>query len=132
MLNRIKNYFRGKKEEPLKMDLQEFISEALMQVCNGIKDAQDKTSKKEIEENVKDYFEAYIVPYNPIEKSALYKVDFDITIGLQKKTNKKLGISVISSDLGFGFAKNKDNINSVTSRMKFTIPVIYPSVPNKL
>jgi hypothetical protein len=139
MFDWIKSWFiKGPEKEPFKMDVQDFISEALLQICNGIKDAQNKTSGR----NEEIFFQPLIVPTpvnssGPSPRDNFYSIDFDLAVTIEKKSriSSEIGLSaggkilVVPIDINIERAKSTDETTSSISRMKFSIPVIYPSVP---
>ena len=85
-------------------------------------------------------FNAIIVPApinsnGPSPRDNLYMLDFDLAITIEKKSNtsNEAGISVIGIEpnikVNANFKENITETNAFISRMKFQIPVIYPSSP---
>jgi hypothetical protein len=118
------------------MDLKNYITESLLQLMDGIKDAQDKISTAPIPENDKKYFGAYIAPtplnLNKNTHDNFEKIEFDIALTVSKDSTAtgKLKISVMQIDFE-GRSQSVEEKNSSVSRMKFSIPVIYPSMPKQ-
>jgi hypothetical protein len=116
------------------MTLRDFISDTLVQISSGIQDAQKKTSPNLIPDN--QCFNPRIVPYpinssGPSPRDNLYNIDLEIaiTVGHQTHSSGKIGIVVVP-DIDLSFKNSKNTTNTFAGKIKFTIPMIYPSIPN--
>jgi hypothetical protein len=94
------------------MDLKKFVSEALKQIVEGIRDAQEATLTKS----------AIVVPYT--EK--LERVEFDVAVTTVEgsETSGKAGIFVLP--IGAGVSGKSESSTSTLSRIRFSVAVELP------
>ena len=140
ILKKISNKYWNKymthdnQENAKDMNLQNFITESLLQVIKGIKDAQNKINITDIPEDDKKYFTSYIAPTPLNVDKKIYenhdKIEFDVAITVSKDSTKtgKFHITVAGVEID-GRSQTSANSHSSVSRIKFSIPVIYPSMP---
>lgn len=107
------------------MELKEFISDAITQICEGVKDAQIKC----------DNVGARVSP--PIHNDRIVEVggftnwkytNILFKVALQSSDNKsgKSGIGVLLANVTLGISKETgQNLSSVTS-VEFSVPVSLP------
>ena len=124
------------------MQLEDFISNSIIHLCNGIQKAQDHLHPiaAEKDENVKKLFLPSVVPHTlcssdiPDHRKNLYLIEYDLSITVEDKQEaaKEGGISVIGSNLNLKYSSSNHQVNTSVSRMKFSIPIKYPSTPNPL
>ena len=123
------------------MDLKEFIRESLVQISKGITEANEEL----------DGTGAAINPLNVIvntEKSQAYgrtgqpayqsdqsriveKVEFDVAVVAEQGEQTKAGLKLSVASIGLGAGGQSDKTNKSESRIKFSIPVVYPGVESK-
>ena len=107
------------------MDLEQFISEALLQIFRGVQSAQ-----AEVREN--DDYKGVIHPKwgveNDYDKYAS-AVEFDIAISVSKQTSGegKAGIRVAFVDVGGGHERSFQQ--GSVSRVSFKVPVVFSVTP---
>jgi len=125
------------------MDLEKFLSNSLVQVIDGIKDAQKRTSKDNIPDDQQKYFESFIVPAPApaSQETALhnfYFIEFDVETTVVSDSGKQgdwkivvtgTYINLINGKLEVASNKNQCQRNTAVNRMKFKVPIIYPSWP---
>jgi hypothetical protein len=94
------------------MDIKTFVSEALTQIIQGVEEAQAKSASSAI---------------NPaFGKAALSEennVEFDIAVTMEKGTESKAGIAVLSGMLGAHGRTSKSD--TTVSRIKFSVPIAF-------
>lgn len=107
------------------MELKEFISDAITQICEGVKDAQIKC----------DNVGARVSP--PIHNDRIVEVGdlvhwkytnilFKVALQLSDNKSGKSGIGVLLANVTLGLSKETDqNLSSVTS-VEFSVPVALP------
>ena len=143
MFQWIKNLFVRQKQVNIPtMQLEDFISNSIIQLCNGIQKAQNHLHPVQIEEdeNVKRLFHPSVVPHTlcssdiPDHRRNFYLIEYDLSITVENKqdSTKNVGISVVGSNLNGNYSRSNHQIKTSTSRMKFSIPIKYPSTPNPL
>jgi hypothetical protein len=123
------------------MQLEDFISSSIIQLCNGIQKAQNYLHHVPIEkdENIKELLSPYVVPHTlcssniPDHRNNLYLIEYDISISIENKqgSTKEAEISVIGANINAKYSNSKHQANISISRMKFSIPIKYPSTPNR-
>lgn len=119
------------------MELNEFISEAILQISKGVIEAIEKCEEFDVIVNPNVMIGSngdYIIPKETTKdiERRVQMIDMDIAVsvsdGLEKEKGHQLKIKVLE----FG-AKTKDSIISRTeSRMKFSIPVSLPNTDSKV
>lgn len=102
------------------MKLQDFVSETLIEIVNGVKQAQVavKGSKAEIN------------PSRPIEGVKERPIEFDVAVTTIEGTETKGGVGIFVGPVGIGTQGRSDSSSSSVSRIKFSVPVKYPYQPN--
>lgn len=113
------------------MDLKTFVSESLVQICEGIKDAQARTLG----------IGAYVCP-KPLKedlkrKDGTVAVEFDVAVGTVSEKDSTSGgesrlsiviMTVFNAHIK-GDSKNRELEQDTTiSRLKFVVPVRWPFV----
>lgn len=113
------------------MDLKEFVSETLVSIVGGIKDAQEKTKK----------LGASVNPGGLMRKSEAVSdnstwdnrnnnfsqpVAFDIAITAEDSAKGGAKVKVLSGILGGDIGGEKGSKNVLASRIQFTVPVLFP------
>ena len=123
------------------MDLKDFVKESLVQISKGISEANEELEATG----------AMINPLNVIintDKSQAYgrtgkpaydvngtsrvveKVDFDVAVVAEAGAQTKAGIKLSIASIGLGADGQSNTKDKSESRIKFTIPVIFPGVKN--
>jgi hypothetical protein len=97
------------------MQLDEFISQTLNEIINGVKEAQKACTESN----------PIIVPYRSGQRPQ--QIEFDVALTVEKGTQTKGGIGVLSGIVNLGSAGQSDNSQTAVNRIKFTIPVYLPS-----
>lgn len=120
------------------MSLEQFVAESCVQISNGIRIAQDKITRLPLTKDDEKYFPPYINP-TPIggREHEIHMIAFDIattvssaisfTNGSQAKS--EIIIATGKFELSQENKRVKDNTTSSITRIQFSIPVIYPSMP---
>lgn len=113
------------------MELKEFVKETLLQIIQGVGDAQDEAEE----------YGAAINPGkitgNGIAQSGynnkpctVQNVDFEVVLSSATNESSKKGIGVMLESIGVGANKNTDGNNSTVTNIKFSIPIILPHTDN--
>lgn len=100
------------------MKLQDFVSETLKEIIDGVLAAQRYAASKN----------ARINPGSPVRRESQQHVEFDVAVTTTEGTETKGGIGVFVGPVGLGSQGRTDNTNSSVSRIKFSIKVELPSV----
>ena len=111
------------------MKLQEFIKESILEIMNGVKEAQQSNSTGakinpgdlRLGDGIKH---AHLYDFG--SGSLLSSVEFDIAVTAEKSKETKGGIGVFVGAIGIGSQGQSDSKNVSLSRIKFTIPIRMP------
>lgn len=111
------------------MDLKEFICESIVQICQGLSEAQEQT---------KDLHAVVNVPVetgssdNLVISAREYRrtpqlIDFDVCVAVEKSgtTDIKGKLSIFSFNMSGKTSKEKSDTE--TSRIKFSVPMLFPT-----
>lgn len=118
------------------MDLKEFVSDTLVQICEGIKDAQDKTKE----------MGAYVSPMLTAKGTAtahggdatgVSRVRFDVALEVVDESksgntsNHKAGLKIFCAHTGLDGSNENHTTDKEThvSKVSFEVPVVWPTVP---
>jgi hypothetical protein len=117
------------------MELKEFIKEVLNDVVLAVKESQEEliTSNAVINPRVTVNKGKVIDKEYALSKDFAYcvqAIDFEVALCDETGSENKRGIGVFLANIGAGI-KDKENVKtSSVTNIKFSIPVILPSVPN--
>lgn len=115
------------------MNLQDFITETIVQIVRGIENAgeQLKDSKAlvnprnvKIEPSATNVY-GFVEVNKPFLK-AVQKVEFDVAVTVSNGTTTKGGIGIMVGAIGLGSQGQSDAQSGYVSRIKFSIPVVFP------
>jgi len=112
------------------INLQEFVTEALVQIVEGVKQAQTRVEDSG----------AKINPVDSVVDKGVHKyakggyssgefgqaVEFDVAVTAVDRGDLKGGIGVVSGLLNAGYKAEKGSETSSVSRIKFSVPVFLP------
>jgi len=114
------------------MELRDFVAESLKQVVDGIVNAQEYSAEKGALINPKGMVNApntgLIVTHNlgsgqyPIPRI----IEFDVAVTVSEGMEAKAGIGVFAGALGLGTQAKLEDGNLSVSRIRFSIPVLFP------
>lgn len=120
------------------MDLKDFIRESLVQISQGIEEANEALKDSIAEVNPAKFIahsgesQAYgrVSATADENKPLVHLVDFDVAIQAQQGSESGGGMKLSIASVGIGAdAKTRDS-SSTESRLKFAIPMVYPSNKN--
>lgn len=100
------------------MELKEFISSTILQIIDGVKEAQD-------------VHKALVNPYVGLGYEDPKQVDFDVAVSVEEKTNAEGGakINVLGSKLGGG--ASIEGVEKSITKVKFSVPLKYGCIGNE-
>ncbi|WP_297927965.1 hypothetical protein [Metallibacterium sp.] len=121
------------------MELKSFITETLVQIACGIDDANAALSDSEAIVNPR-----YVIGHGEVEdgtvygylvegsdrqsyRQAVHAVEFDVAVVAAEGKEAKGGIGVMVGSIGLGAQGKRDASTSSNSRIKFTIPMLFPA-----
>lgn len=117
-------------KNPITINLQEFVTEALVQIVEGVKEAQNKTVESGAKINPIDstfyggalkYIEG---GYGDEEYGQM--IEFDVAVTAADKSDLKGGIGVIGGAVSLGYKAERGVETGSVSRIKFSVPVFLP------
>lgn len=117
------------------MNLKDFVSEALVEIADGVKEAQSKASGVNPHPH-HIYTQSQAGGSNLIlgldqNNNPIHMVDFDVAVTSTEGTEKKAGIAVVSGLISLGSqGKSQENTQSL-SRIKFKVPICLPVISNE-
>ena len=115
------------------LELKEFVSQSLLQIFEGVKQAQSKT--KEMNGSVAPNnfrMSNKEIPNHPsvigyVHQAPVISVDFDVSITTQDTTKEKAGLGIFITVLALGGQVGSESIDNQLSRLRFSIPIILPA-----
>jgi hypothetical protein len=103
------------------MDLREFISRALCDIVNGVKDAQKETDKGTIVPGVSSSFKAIETGI-----SELTAIEFEVTVKTDERSGSEAKLNVVAAFVGGGVKGESDTSSGHAAKLKFRVPVKLP------
>jgi hypothetical protein len=120
------------------MNLEQFITESITQICNAINESNTKLKDSSAIVNprhvVTSKDDSSLYGYAVWEgdtkydrlRAHVHKIDFDIAVHVSEVTSKKGGGGLEVGIARIGGGKSRDETSQSESRIKFTIPIIFP------
>lgn len=112
------------------MELKEFVKESLVQIIEGVKAAQDATTGTTARINPTGMAFGDMKGQRPYDSStniSLGNIEFDIAVTVSEGESAKGGIAVLAGLIGGKAQAGFENVSSYASRIKFQVPVLFPS-----
>ncbi|MBW4048724.1 MAG: hypothetical protein HIU89_12580 [Proteobacteria bacterium] len=112
------------------MELQEFIKQSLVQIVNGMAEAQQEVAAKGASVNPSglklkdDQVKGHSVSN---DGNVTQHIEFDVAVTTTEGTGTKGGIGVVMGVLALGSQGQSSASSQAISRLKFTIPMLLPS-----
>jgi hypothetical protein len=109
------------------MELKDFIKETLVQITNGVVEAQDLIKDTGCYINPKGRYANGTVDtdYGGVYRS-IQNVKMSIAINVIENQQTKAGLGVVSAILTAGASTTNSDSNRVTNRIEFEIPISLP------
>lgn len=117
------------------MELKEFIAETLKEIIAGIKDAQTYANAQGalisphtdvVGNSYQNSNEPVLYHFDGEVNHLLQIVEFDVAITSSTKDTEKGGVGVVTAILNVGVQGENQDTKSEVSRIKFSIPVMFP------
>ena len=123
------------------MDLKDFVNNSLTQIALGIIDANEALSGTDAIINPteivvhSDSSQAYGRTRRP-ERSegptrVVERIEFDVAVTVQEGESSNAGIKVSVMSIGLGAGGESSSTTGSQSRIKFTVPMVFPSKKHK-
>lgn len=98
------------------MKLEDFVSETLKEVMQGVKKSQATSNEHG----------GCIAPHYLKLSENMYKIEFDIAVTTTEGTSTQSGVGVFVGPVALGSKGHSDASSQSLSRIKFSVPVTYP------
>ena len=114
------------------VELQEFIAETLKQVINGVATAQEFAKQKGAKINPSNLSISSIqnsediVFVDPETNTVARTIEFDVAITVSEGDSAKAGVGIFVGEIGIGAQGKSSGMNSTVSRIKFSLPILFP------
>lgn len=116
------------------MGLKEFISQTLVQIAEGIQDANQQLEK--MDAAINPHFFHLKPPgspaYGEIDKDCSYQrvvqlIEFDVAVSTEKIEGAQATLGIIIASIGTKGGASTEKSNSSVSRIQFGIPMVLPT-----
>lgn len=112
------------------MDIKEFVAGALTQLVQGLNDAQGEIMKAggSVNPPVLETDQRRLIFCNNTEsgKTIIAEIEFDIALTVTQSEGNKAAIGVFTALIGAGAQTQAESVGQNTSRIKFSVPVLFP------
>lgn len=111
------------------MDLKDFVKGVILDITNAVKECQDEVSNGAIISPTNSKAAEKVRASNGDLKISYIDFEVAVTAGTATGVNGEVkgGIKVLSSFIGSKIGGDSKETNENTSKVKFSIPVIYPT-----
>lgn len=107
------------------MELKKFISDAITQICEGVKDAQERCNK--VGAKINPPMNGDSITGNISMRYRKHsKVHFNITLQSFVDDKGKSGIGVLLASMSIGTAKESSQGSSSLTSVEFSVPIALP------
>lgn len=112
------------------MELQDFIKQSIVQIVNGVFEAQKEVADKGASVNPSglhlkgDQIKGHAVTN---DGNVTQHIEFDVAVTTTEGTGTKGGIGVVAGVLALGAQGQSSESTQAVSRLKFTIPILLPA-----
>ena len=109
------------------MDLKDFISETLVQITQGVQDAQEKIKNTGCLINPEGFYQGENVKIGyKNEFIHVQKVKMSVAVRVIENTETKAGLGVVSAIFTAGVSNKDGETNTVSNRIEFEVPISLP------
>lgn len=114
------------------MELKEFVTTTLVQITEGVKDAQEQLKDSGVLINPRSAATVNAVSDTDTRNLRMIQsVKMDIAITVSENVKGKAGIGIAASVFKVGASNEEGSSNSHTSRIEFDIPISFPVMSDK-
>jgi len=111
--------------------LEDFVSETLKEIINGVAEAQLHAATKNARVNPGGLNfrtdQGVVKLWDPSTGQIAQEVHFDVAVTATEGTETKGGIGIFVGALGLGSQGHSEKEKSVVSRISFDVPIILPT-----
>ena len=111
------------------MKLEDFISQTLREILVGIKQAQafaEENGGEIVPPKIRFRTDQGLQLYDQTDGTPVEKIEFDVAVTATEGTSTKGGIGVFVGAVGLGSQGQSNASNQSVSRIKFSVPVMFP------
>lgn len=111
------------------MELKEFITQTLININQGIIDAQEQTKESGIKINPKNIRKRDSGTYDASNgnSATIQEIEFNIVVNVTEGNDSKIAVGAFTGLLSGGVSNTNQNNNSTQTTIKFNLPVQFPS-----
>lgn len=112
------------------MELSEFVKETLLQLIDGVQNAQDETQDSDavINPRMVSDTDKLLTTIVRDESRLVQLVEFEVGLTSADLQSSKKGIGVMLGGLGIDGGVSKSGTQSTVTHIRFNIPIVLPSV----
>ena len=111
----------------VKMELGEFVNQTLSQIVHGIGKAQGSTVHRNgINPTVAVYNKTNALMCMSDDGRWIKDVEFDVAVTTEDVHGSKKGLGIFVASIGAGIQGTSEQKSVIVSRIKFSVPVVYP------
>ena len=113
------------------MELKEFVSETIIQIVTGIKQAQDDVCQEGATINPKNaaFFDGVAITVDSVVRRVpIQNIEFEVSLTETEGNQAGGRIGVFFGSVGVGAHATKDTGSNAMNKVKFSIPIALPSV----
>jgi hypothetical protein len=114
------------------MQLDDFVFETLKQLVDGVSRAKEYGAQKGAKVNPdnvrwdsRDGLQTALM-YDQETLRPIHSVEFDVAVTTTEGTQDKVGAGIFVAAIGLGAQGQSKSENQSVSRIKFSVPVLYP------
>ena len=100
------------------MKLQDFVTETLVEIATGVRDAQTKV----------DELGGAVNPYRG-SATAVQDIEFDVEVSAAEGTATKGGLGILVGVLSVGTKGQSESSSRSAGRIRFRVPIELPNPP---
>ena len=113
------------------MDLKDFVTQTLVQIVDGVKEAESQVKAKGAHLNPSFAGDVRNLPrggiYHTGSGQLAQFVEFDVALTVAEGTGTKGGIGVFAGPINLGSSGQSTNENVSVSKVKFLVPLALPT-----
>lgn len=114
------------------MDLKDFVSQTLVSIIEGVKEAQEHAKENDsfvnpggLMRNTSNVGDNSL--WDNRTNNYAQQVTFDVAVSAEDSSTGGAKVKVLAGIIGGDVGGEKGNKNSVASRVQFTVPVLLPA-----
>lgn len=110
------------------MNLEEFVAETIKQIISGISKTHVHAKEKGATVNPRLACTIYSGNKGRVEpRSPIHSVEFDVAVTTTEGKGTKGGIGIFVGPVGLGSKGQSESSNTSMSRIKFSVPIVFPT-----